>query len=125
MIFSKTSNRWILGRPLFKKYPTIFDQDKKIIGFYLHTNDYSSNENINNEEKGINWSLIIIIFLVIVIIILGIILYKVIPLIKRKKKANELDEDFDYESHNENKDNDNDNKLFNNWLLHFLLYYLI
>ena len=114
MIFSKTSNRWVLGRPLFKKYPTIFDQDKKIIGFYLHTNDYSSNENINNEEKGINWSLIIIIFLVIVIIVLGIILYKVIPLIKRKKKANELDEDFDYESHNENKDNDNDNKLFNN-----------
>ena len=113
IIFTEYSNRWVLGRPLFKKYPTIFDQDKKIFGFYLQTGDYSTNDgsNNNNSEKNIPWSLIIIIFLIIVIIVLGIILYKVIPLIKRKKKANELDDEFDYESHNEKKNEEN--KLIN------------
>jgi hypothetical protein len=112
ILFVQYSNRWVLGRPLFKKYPTIFDQDKKIFGFYLQTGNYNINEtgknddinkNNNNENK-MPWSLIIIIILVLCVIVLAVILCKVIPLIRRKKKANELDDDFDYESHDEKKE---------------------
>ena len=28
-------NEWILGKPLFKKYQMVFDQDRKTYGFYL------------------------------------------------------------------------------------------
>ena len=102
IIFTEYTNRWILGRPLFKKYPTIFDQDKKMFGFYLKTGEYdvlNKDNNNENEEKNIPWSLIIIIFLSICVIVLGIILYKVITIMyKRKKKANELDDDFIYET---------------------------
>ena len=44
------------------------------------------------------------IILSLCVIVLGIILYKVLPMIKRKKKANELDEDFVYESYDNNFD---------------------
>ena len=103
---------------MFKKYPTIFDQDNKLFGFYLETGNYNTNDNneknnIKDNEKKTYWSLIIIIFLAICVIVLGIILYKVIPLIKRKKKANELDEDFDYEPHDNKKESDKEYNLYN------------
>ena len=111
IIFVEHSNKWILGRPLFKKYPTIFDQNNKMIGFYLERGNYDISN--NNGKKNIPWQWIIIIFLVIVVIVLSIILYKVVPLIsKRKKKANELDDDFNYESQNDKIEPNEDKKLF-------------
>ena len=109
IIFVEISNKWVLGRPLFKKYPFIFDQDSKKFGFYLETGKYDISNN-KNKSKNIPWSLIIIIILSICVIILSMALYKALPLIcKRKKKANELDDDFIYET-KENKNEENEEK---------------
>ena len=111
IVFVEYSNKWIMGRPLFKKYPTIFDQNKKMVGFYLETGNYDLGNKI--EKKNIPWQKIIIIFLGICVIVLSTVLYKVIPLIsKRKKKANELDDDFNYEPHNDKIEANEDKKLF-------------
>ena len=109
IIFVEISNKWVLGRPLFKKYPFIFDQDSKKFGFYLETGKYDISNN-KNKSKNIPWSLIIIIILSVCVIILSFTLYKALPLIfKRKKKANELDDDFIYET-KENKNEENEEK---------------
>ena len=110
IIFKNSTNRWVLGRPLFKKYPTVFDQDKKKFGFYLQTGEYEVNDGNKENNSNIPWSWILVIVLSIIVIVLGVILYKTIPLIRRKKKANELDEDFVYESQNDKNEN---NKIIN------------
>ena len=110
IIFKNSSNRWVLGRPLFKKYPTVFDQDKKMFGFYLQTGEYEVSDGKNENNLNIPWSWILVIVLSIIVIVLGIILYITIPMIKRKKKANELDEDFVYEPQNDKNEN---NKIIN------------
>ena len=117
IIFVEYSNKWVLGRPLFKKYPTIFDQDKKMIGFYLQTGEYDiinddGKDNAKNNKKNNFWQWIIIGFLALCVIVLSIILYKVIPLIKRKKKANELDDDYHYEPHNDKIEPNEEEKLY-------------
>lgn len=108
LIIFKGSNEWVFGKPLFKKYPTVFDQDRKIIGFYTETGEYDVKDKNSGE---INYSIIIIIILCIVVLVLGILLYtKGWKMISRKKKANELvDDNFEYdapldsESDNQNK----------------------
>jgi hypothetical protein len=103
MIFDNYSYRWIFGIPLFKKYQTVFDQEKKIIGFYTETGEYNNEENNNNQKenknewyKSLSWILIIIIIvLIIVFVIIGFIFYKHLALF-RKKKANELEDNYDY-----------------------------
>jgi len=110
IIFKNSTNRWVFGRPLFKKYPTVFNQDKKTFGFYLQTGDYEVNEEKNESNKNIPWSWILVIILSLIVVVLGVILYITIPMIKRKKKANELDEDFVYEPQNDKNEN---NKIIN------------
>ena len=113
IVYTNYSNGWILGRPLFKKYPTIFDQEKKIFGFYLQTGEYEEDYPKNSKKINIPWAWILVIILSLCVIVLGIILYKVLPMIKRKKKANELDEDFVYESYDNDNESNEKNKLYN------------
>ena len=103
IVFQSGSFKWKLGHPFFKKYPAIFNQDKKTLGFYLETGEYkidNNNKNKNSDGKEINFTLyfawILVIILAICLIGLIITFYKVLPYIKRKKKANEMDDDFDY-----------------------------
>ena len=118
MIFADNSYRWILGRPLFKKYTTVFDQDKKIFGFYTETNEYNTDNNNNNRDNNKNYILKDWLYLIIILaavfftfcIILVIVLCKRYPLGKRKIRANELDDDYEYCS---DKDK-NQNALFIN-----------
>lgn len=105
IIFKNSTNRWVLGRPLFKKYATVFNQDTKKFGFYLQTGEYEVNDGKDKSNKNIPWSWILVAILSIIVIVLGVILYITIPMIKRKKKANELDEDFDYEPQNDKNEN--------------------
>ena len=110
IVFVDNSYKWIFGRPLFKKYQTVFDQDKKIIGFYTETGEYNYN-NYNNKSKfPFVWILVIILF--ICLISLMILFYIKYPFKTRKKKANELDDDFDYES-DANKKNEKDQLFIN------------
>ena len=115
IVFMPGNYKWLFGRPVFKKYPVVFDQDKRIIGFYTQTGEYEvQNIGDKNDEKTsfpISW--ILVILLSIIVIILGITFYLKLPYLKRKKKANELDDDFDYQPASENKNENEKNKLFN------------
>ena len=51
IIFANYFNKWVFGRPLFKKYPTIFDQDEKMIGFYLQTEEYDSEKDDKKDQN--------------------------------------------------------------------------
>ena len=87
ILFHTYNNDFILGEIFFKKYQMVFEQDKKLIGFYGKIED-------NNTQ-----SFFKIIFLIVMIIIIGILLfliYKYIFLKQRKKRVNELDENFEY-----------------------------
>ena len=96
LIIFKGMNGWVFGKPLFKKYPTIFDQDKKLFGFYIQTGEYKVKEETKNSD--FNYSLFIIIILAILVVVLGALLYKFAwKILPRKKKANELlDDNFEY-----------------------------
>jgi len=113
IVFVDNSYKWIFGRPLFKKYQTVFDQDKKIIGFYTETGEYNYNNynNYNNKNKfPLVWIFVIILFICLIILI--ILFYIKYPFKTKKKKANELDDDFDYES-DANKRNEKDQLFIN------------
>ena len=100
IIFVDNSYKWIFGRPLFKKYRTLFDQEKKLIGFYSESGDYhyqDNNKNNGNEKKK---SLVlvfvpILIIILVSLIVIGVLLYKNLNQ-HRKRKANELDDNYDY-----------------------------
>ena len=95
-------SNWIFGKPLFKKYQMVFDQDRKTYGFYLQLNNKDINKNNGVENKKdktslkVSWSLVCI----LIIISLGLLyaLHKLISRLPRKLKANELEENFSYDS---------------------------
>ena len=97
-------SNWIFGKPLFKKYQMVFDQDRKTYGFYLEPDNKEFNRNTGIENKGdetslkVSWSLVCILILVS----LGLLyaLHKLISRLPRKLKANELEENFSYDSSN-------------------------
>ena len=94
-------HNWVFGKPLFKKYQMVFDQDKKTYGFYLENNFNIINtlpNNIANTSTKISW--ILVVFLLIVSLGLLYALHKLLPKIPRKLKANELEENFRYEASN-------------------------
>ena len=94
-------HNWVFGKPLFKKYQMVFDQDKKTYGFYLENNFNIINtlpNNIANTSTKISW--ILVVFLLIVSLGLLYVLHKLLPKIPRKLKANELEENFSYEASN-------------------------
>ena len=111
IIFVDNSYKWIFGKPLFKKYTTVFDQEKKIIGFYTQTGEYKLDDN-EKDKTDILFFIILGCFIVLfsLLLILGIIFFCNYPFNKRKIKANELDDDYDYTS---NKDNNQDNLMIN------------
>ncbi len=87
VLFQNYGEIWYLGKPFFKKYQIVFDQDSSVFGFY--------NENIIKPSY-YNYNWIIIIFLII--IILGLIGYIFNYFLKtpRRKRVNELLEEIDY-----------------------------
>ena len=110
--FKPSSNvNWIIGYPFFKKYEFVFQPDKKLIGTYINYPN-NKNEEVNNDDKGNNTSVIILScfvgLLVIAVFILSFFVYKLITKKLKKKRANELDDNFDYTAPVE------DNQLFNN-----------
>ena len=86
MISDSSSSVWTLGKPFLKKYPLLFNPDKKLIGFYK---PIPSSSNILHNLFIL--SLIIIIILLLFFIIKFFILNK-----RRMKRAIELDDGFDY-----------------------------
>ena len=100
-------NDFILGKPVFKKYPLVFNlvRRNEKIGFYNNFS-YKNNpdgDNINNNnEKNQNGGgkKLTVILIIIGIIIIGLLAYIIVRYCKRprKQKVNELIEFFDYSS---------------------------
>ena len=107
------NSNWILGKPLFKKYNMVFDQEKKIVGFYKETGEYEYEEKNENQKSRNSIPWIIILILLICLIGLGFAFYKKLPFIKRKKIANELDDEFVYELAVKKNNGENKEQLFN------------
>ena len=103
------SNIWSFGKMFLKKYPFMFNEDKKTISFvYLNKyykkeeqdkeKDTNENESNNSNLKQFfkDYYLIIIIIICIIIgIIFGVFIGKKIWK-KRRTRANELDDNVDY-----------------------------
>ena len=126
MIFVDNSYRWIFGKPFFKKYTIVFEQEKRIIGFYTKLNEYNdtnnnkeggeggNNENNENKSNALkDWFYLIVIFAVtffIFSVILTVLVCKKIIFGKRKIKANELDEDYVYNTDVDKNDKNDTNQ---------------
>ena len=106
------SNVWNLGKIFMKKYPFIFDEDKKTISFvYLNKFDKKDgqnkdmpNDNTDNKDNDNSkikqffkdyYYIIILIICVIIGVIFGIYIGRKIWK-KRRVRANELDDNVDY-----------------------------
>ena len=103
------SDYWTFGNLFLKKFPLIFDYDKKTITFI---NIYNPIINEKNSKFDIK-SLLFYIgggLCIIVGIVFGVIIGKVIWDKNRKKRANELLDDYDY---NSNEGNNEKNKIIN------------
>ena len=93
---------WSVGKIFIKKYPFIFDYDKKAISF-VHINNYNEKgnkeQNTNNNKNYNIWKdfkIYIFVFLLIVAIVIGIFIGKMLWKKQRKMRANELDDNYDY-----------------------------
>jgi hypothetical protein len=103
ILFQEWGRSWTFGKPFSLKYKFIFNPDIRQIGFY---SKYKTKKGVD-----INWKIVIeiviIIGLCIIFSVLGIIVGKKLYGLKRKKRANEMNDD-DYEYFSENKkDKDN------------------
>ena len=97
-------NDFILGKPVFKKYPLVFNLIKRgeKMGFYNNFSYKNNGEDINNNEKNKSGSgkILTVVLIIIGIIIICLLTYIVVRYFKkpRKAKVNELIEFFDYSS---------------------------
>ena len=109
IIFDNTSHYpWKLGKLFLEKYFFNFETDSKLIGFY---NNLIPNESIDEKEKNNYniWKWILWSSIVIIVGIVGFVIGFSIKKIKRKKRANELEDD-DYEYKQKNNNNNTDEK---------------
>ena len=107
------NNYWRLGKIFLKKYPFMFDYDKKIIS-YVHLkrvwNPKKHGKKLKNETKqdtnnnSDKIKEIIIIILLIVGIFIGLFIGKRIWNKNNKLKANELEENYQYLDKDKDKD---------------------
>ena len=82
VLFTDVEQCWEFGFPFFKKYQIVFDQDKKIIGFYK--------KNLS-EETSKTLIILLIILIVSLILFIGFCLKKH----NKKIKAKELENIYD------------------------------
>jgi flagellar biosynthesis/type III secretory pathway M-ring protein FliF/YscJ len=128
---SYEKNIWYFGKIFMKKYPFVFDYDKKTISFVnIYNINKSDNDKNHEPEKGEEaytfwdyFKIFIIIILIVLGIIIGVVIGRLLWYKNRKKRANELDDDYEYSNSkmnnkneilNQNKENKNINEgLFN------------
>lgn len=104
IVFPDFTYTWTLGKPFSLKYNFLFNPDIKKLGFYVKSDSNNSGE--NNTWKYAVY-IILIIVLIAIFVILGIFLGKKIYGLKRKIRANEMDDDYEYFEGKIKKDLDN------------------
>ncbi len=78
---------WILGKPFLKKFHFIFENEKKLIGFYQINKNYN---------YFFDFQIFLIYILTFILIVLLILFIKSSKYNIRKKRKNEVEEDYDY-----------------------------
>ena len=105
---STSQNYFEIGKIFLKKYTFTFNQDSRIIGYYIKTQNHN-NDTI--EEKGFFYGTTFIVLIVCVIVIFsvgGFFVGKYIYDKMRKRRMNELDDMYEYKPENEtSEDNSN------------------
>jgi hypothetical protein len=105
IIFKEDMNTiWRVGKIFMKKYPFIFDYDKKQVTFVhlkksggRQSNDQSDKNERDTSIKWANIKIYIFIVLLIIAVIIGVFIGKYISNKQRKKRANELvDDNYEY-----------------------------
>ena len=100
---------WYLGLHFLQKYTLAFDRQEQIVYYYIPKNN---NGNEKSNKSTTIYIIIIILLVVIFLVCIGTLVYYIIKIKPRKKKANELDEGYDYET-KKNENNGNDPFLIN------------
>ena len=90
---SQTDSEWSLGSVFLKKFPLVFDQERKVIGYY------ADKEKIYDNTKKYLKILLFISVIIIIVLLFFIIHHTYFS--KRKVRANELEENVEYKSINE------------------------
>ena len=107
-IIFKKSEDWIFGKPVFKKYRLVFDQNNKMYGIYANIEKGIEEEQIDKSsfsKEIIFW--IVIIALGIIVLVESYILIKKMCFQSRNKRPNELKEEYDYNNPLNSTDNKN------------------
>ena len=103
ILFNLDVHMWKFGYSFIKKYPTVFNSDKRTLNWY------------NKPEKKSNIVGILFTICITFAIIIGLLLVYIFILRplknKRKIRANELEEEFDYTPKNYDKLDKEENKL--------------
>ena len=103
--FTFNSNKWILGKPFFKKYQLNFNSDSNLISYFSTAKDLESNIEINS-NRGKGWKIVLTITLVILAFTIGIIIGRALcNKYNRKIRANELEDNYSYVVNEKIKDN--------------------
>ena len=94
-------NDFILGKPVFKKYPIVFNfvRRSEKIGFYNNLSKKKNGQNINNaNERNGSGKKLTILLIFIGIVIICLLSYIIVRYCRRprKQKVNELIEFYDY-----------------------------
>ena len=92
IIFILGVDTWLLGKPFSLKYQFVFNPDTRQFGMYNPDFEYKKNSSLKKNFM----SLVIIVILCVIFTVLGVILGKKIYGLRRKQKANELNDDFEY-----------------------------
>lgn len=97
IIFKKTED-WIFGKPLFKKYRLVFDQNNKMYGIYSNIlkGIEEEEENKSSFNKEIIFWIVIISLGIIVFVESYCLIKKKCLLQSRNKRPNELKDEYDY-----------------------------
>jgi hypothetical protein len=104
IIFPMFSYTWTLGKPFSLKYKFLFNPEVRQIGFYVKSN---GDDNKGNNILKYFLYIMLIIILIAIFVVVGIILGKKIYGLKRKKRANEMEDDYEYFEGKIKTDNEN------------------
>lgn len=110
IVFGRTNKEWIFGRPFFKKYPTVFDQEKKIVGFYSQSGDSKDYKDFSTNKSGKKGRFAVAIVIVLSlcsILLIALLYFKCsLPTVKKEPKS-DLNEKIKY------KDDENEKNSLN------------
>jgi hypothetical protein len=107
IIFTNSTD-WIFGKPLFKKYRLVFDQNNKMYGIYrniIKGNEEEQMKKSSFSKEIIFWT--VIIFLGIIVLVESYVLIKKKCNQSRNKRPNELKDEYDYNNPLNTTDNKN------------------